>query len=412
MCAAMAICRTRRQRALALSLLPRLARGLALTPTVNVEAAYAPLQRHPHLFDKANVEQTWLHPDCAAILEAVRAADANVLEDDAATVCRSRVAEEARQIFSFPLLRDELCQQLIEEVENFQETGLPARRPNSMNNYGLVLNSIGLRPALNELQRCLHPIARALFPVEGAQFDGHHSFVVSYKPEEDRGLDMHTDDSDVTLNVCLGKDFTAAGLSFCGDLGTPDHRVESFRYQHQRGTGLLHLGRRYASMISVNGLGSYTAGRARSHCIGCSTGCCCCCCQFRCRCCCFSSRRRSPNSSRFSLLLLRRHGADDISEGHRINLIMWNHNQKYRASPAFRARPYFREEGPPDAQCVSFTHDRDFESVVGDERPSGSERFGETAWCPPPHAEYEGFDGKGGRYRDRLKEDPNELFLN
>ena len=31
---------------------------------------------------------------------------------------------------------------------------------------------------------------------------------------------MHTDDSDVTFNVCLGRDFEAAGLTFCGMLGT------------------------------------------------------------------------------------------------------------------------------------------------------------------------------------------------
>jgi hypothetical protein len=32
---------------------------------------------------------------------------------------------------------------------------------------------------------------------------------------------MHTDDSDVTLNVCLGRDgFRAAGLRFCGGMGT------------------------------------------------------------------------------------------------------------------------------------------------------------------------------------------------
>ena len=29
---------------------------------------------------------------------------------------------------------------------------------------------------------------------------------------EDRGLDMHTDDSDVTFNVCLGDTFTGATL--------------------------------------------------------------------------------------------------------------------------------------------------------------------------------------------------------
>ena len=153
---------------------------------------------------------------------------------------------------------------------------------------------------------------------------------------------------DVTLNVCLGKEFVAAGLTFCGDLGTPDHRKQSFCYKHARGVGLLHLGR-------------------------------------------------------------RRHGADDISDGHRVNLIMWNWNSEYRATPAFRARPYFREEGAPDPQCVSWTHDRDWEAVLARERPAGGGKFAGTAWCPPPQAEYEGFAGKGGRYRDRLLGSPDDI---
>eukprot|EP00966_Prymnesium_polylepis_P301160 6958941-Prymnesium_polylepis.1 len=59
-----------------------------------------------------------------------------------------------------------------------------------MNNYGVVLNDIGLRPALDELQALVHPVARGLFPVEGAKFEDHHSFVVSYRPDQDKGLDM------------------------------------------------------------------------------------------------------------------------------------------------------------------------------------------------------------------------------
>ena len=39
---------------------------------------------------------------------------------------------------------------------------------------------------------------------------------------------LHTDDSGVTLNVCLGKDgFEAAGLTFCGDMGAPSREALS-----------------------------------------------------------------------------------------------------------------------------------------------------------------------------------------
>lgn len=344
-----------------LSIVPRFTLAAAARPggtrgvsSTSVAAKYTPLRKHSSLFEPENVAKEWLHPDYAVCLEQVRAAniatDMAWMIDDEDQVPRlpPLVEERARQIFSFPLLRDDCCDRLIEEIEHFQTTGLPARRPNSMNNYGLILNEIGLRHSLDALQALIHPLARSLFPVEGAVFDGHHSFCVSYKPDEDRGLDMHSDDSDVTLNVCLGKEFEAAGLTFCGDVGAPGHRKQSFCYKHAKGVGLLHLGR-------------------------------------------------------------RRHGADDISDGHRVNLIMWNWNSEYRATPAFRARPYFREEGAPDPECVSWTHDRDWEAILERERPAGGEKFAGTAWCPPPQAEYEGFAGKGGRYRDRLLGSPDDI---
>ena len=62
-----------------------------------------------------------------------------------------------------------------------------------------------------------------------------------------------------------------------------DHRQVSQQYQHRRGRALTHLGR-------------------------------------------------------------RRHGADDISHGHRVNLIMWNYNTAYRASKT-RAQVWRRRGG-------------------------------------------------------------------
>jgi len=88
---------------------------------------------------------------------------------------------------------------------------------------------------------------------------------------EDLGLDIHTDDSDVTFSLCLGKEFTGAGLSFCGELGHTGHRQLSHVNQHVKGTCVVHLGQ-------------------------------------------------------------KRHGADDIATGERRSLIMWNHSQAYRES--------------------------------------------------------------------------------
>merc|ERR1712070_472627 len=58
------------------------------------------------------------------------------------------------------------------------------------------------------------------------------------------GLDMHTDDSDVTFNICLGREFTGASLTICGDSRQPRHRQFYLAYRHERGRALVHLGSR------------------------------------------------------------------------------------------------------------------------------------------------------------------------
>lgn len=229
------------------------------------------------------------------------------------------------EVYSFPIFREEFCKTFVEEIFNFYASGLPARRPNSMNNYGIILNEIGLEPMIDELQRMLQPLGELLWPGPGHMWDGHHCFIVRYREGEDLGLDMHTDDSDVTFNVCFGMDFQAAGLQFCGLMGAGNHRKHSFTYKHVKGTCVCHLGR-------------------------------------------------------------KRHGADDISSGERLNLILWNHSSTYRQSTEYMSPPYVKEEGAPDQVCVSYTHDRDYGSFK--EYPKGKENFRGRGWCPPKSYEY------------------------
>ena len=187
-----------------------------------------------------------------------------------------------------------------------------------MNNYGVIVNEIGMEHMIDALQAdVLAAVAEALFPAQGGgALDGHHSFIVQYKQGEDLGLDMHTDDSDVTFNVCLGKDgFTGAGLSFCGVLGGPAHRKLSLVYKHVRGKCVVHLG-------------------------------------------------------------THRHGADDIQSGERLNLIVWNHSTLYRSTNAYKWRDVPEETESPSLECVSYTHDRDYGKYKT--YPPGKERFCEN----------------------------------
>ena len=45
-------------------------------------------------------------------------------------------------VYSFPMFAIPFCSSLLEEVENYEASGMPVQRPNSMNNYGLILNQV------------------------------------------------------------------------------------------------------------------------------------------------------------------------------------------------------------------------------------------------------------------------------
>jgi hypothetical protein len=71
------------------------------------------------------------------------------------------------------------------------------------------LDEIGFYPFVEDLIRTIVvPFSKTYFPHEKPfQFDAHHSFIVRYKVGEDIDLAKHVDDSEVTVNVCLGKEF-------------------------------------------------------------------------------------------------------------------------------------------------------------------------------------------------------------
>jgi len=256
--------------------------------------------------------------------------------EDGPEALRGLLEEVTPGVYAFPCVTPLFCDIFLEEADSYYASGLPVRRPNSMNNYGIIVNAIGMQPMISAFQRrVLQPLSRMLFPEAGSQFDGHHSFMVQYKPGEDLGLDMHTDDSDVTFNVCLGKDFTSAGLSFCGQVGHADHRKLAHIYKHVVGHCVMHLGR-------------------------------------------------------------KRHGADDIATGERRNLIIWNHSQAFRSSNSYRDHSrYQKESSPPSLECLSYTHDRDY--GVFKQYPQGREGFQGHGWCPLEGKEYDGFKGETGK---------------
>jgi len=232
-------------------------------------------------------------------------------------------------VFSFRVFSDAFCEKLMEEIRHFYASKLPAKRPNSMNNYGIILNDIGLEPLIFTLQDAIiQPLAATLLPEAGSELESHHAFTIRYRGGEDTHLDVHTDDSDITFNVNIYSNYSGAPLVFCGINGAPDHRLFKVAYQHELGHAVLHLGR-------------------------------------------------------------HRHGAEDITSGERMNLVVWSYSHNFRTSSVSK-KVHQREQSRPDKRCVSYTHDRDFGQFRA--WPEGKkERHLGAGWCPPRGKEYQGF---------------------
>jgi hypothetical protein len=220
-----------------------------------------------------------------------------------------KVMQVSPNVYTVPLFTEEFCCFMIEEIAHFEASKLPKNRPNSMNNYGLLLNQIGMADFLTKLlTKVLKPLAQGLYAGNTqcafmTDLDHHHSFVVSYREAQDTSLDMHTDDSDLTVNIALSdaQAFTGAALNLCGISGTRDHRKHQSAYQHVRGQALLHLG-------------------------------------------------------------TQRHGASPLLTGERHNLIMWCKASTYRLTDIYkdtRQRLPLSDENDPDPVCVSVTYDPD-----------------------------------------------------
>merc|ERR1719221_424602 len=101
------------------------------------------MQKHPALFDtKRGWQEDWFNPDFLAALRSNTAESWKSIVTENLPGC----------VFSCKMFTDKFCDMLIEEVDHFASTGLPARRPNTMNNYGIILNEIGWKPMVNVLQ--------------------------------------------------------------------------------------------------------------------------------------------------------------------------------------------------------------------------------------------------------------------
>ncbi|XP_057859115.1 2-oxoglutarate and iron-dependent oxygenase domain-containing protein CP2 isoform X2 [Cryptomeria japonica] len=227
-----------------------------------VVSRYAPrgerkrAQRHKEYRERIFNEYQPLHKDLRTMnpLDYCVQTFIDAVKENTQESFRRIVMEPLPGVYAFDLLQKEFCQLLLDEVENFEKwvdaTNFDVMRPNTMNKYGVVLDDFGFDNMLDKLMiDFIKPLASVLFPdVGGSTLDTHHGFVVEYSKERDLDLGFHVDDSEVTLNVFLGKQFTGGELFFRGvrcDKHVNDEidTEEIFEYSHNPGYAVLHAGR-------------------------------------------------------------------------------------------------------------------------------------------------------------------------
>eukprot|EP01130_Rhizamoeba_saxonica_P015846 TRINITY_DN7180_c0_g1_i2.p1 TRINITY_DN7180_c0_g1~~TRINITY_DN7180_c0_g1_i2.p1 ORF type:complete len:428 (-),score=83.20 TRINITY_DN7180_c0_g1_i2:42-1325(-) len=164
----------------------------------------------------------------------------------------TRESRESK-LFSFQLFTKEFCDKFLQEIEHFEKTSPVVNRPNSMNNYGVILDEFGFYPFLQELLDIyITPLAHLLYPEWGTRnISSHHGFVVEYQIGKDHDLDYHMDQSAITLNIGLGKEFEGGDLYFNGVRGHSSESTESAIVRHDVGRALIHVGQHWHGAKSI-----------------------------------------------------------------------------------------------------------------------------------------------------------------
>lgn len=179
--------------------------------------------------------------------------------------------EEVYDVYSLPLLSPDFCHQVREYIKAF--TKLAQERASPELNIGLRpidLDTVGLQ-WINDLlfHLVVRPISRHLFlkTETWKDLDWRQGYIAAYaaRPSTDKPrerLVTHTDDSEVTLNVCLGEpDYVGGHVEFRNLRGakmTTNSGLEQEAGQLlgmvQRpnvGTALIHAGRHFHTVTRV-----------------------------------------------------------------------------------------------------------------------------------------------------------------
>ncbi|XP_070760673.1 2-oxoglutarate and iron-dependent oxygenase domain-containing protein 2 isoform X2 [Enoplosus armatus] len=210
-----------------------------------IKDTYRPL--HPHVY---RLQESYLAPKFRQIVEECRSRDAG--EDGLSGFLEE---EAAVRVYRFPVFERGFCEELVEELEHFEQSSAPKGRPNTMNHYGILLNELGFDEGFITPLReyYLHPLTSLLYPDCGGRcLDSHKAFVVKYDMNEDLDLSYHYDNAEVTLNVSLGKDFTEGNLYFGDMRQVPLSETECTEVEHRVTEGVLHRGQHMHGALPIS----------------------------------------------------------------------------------------------------------------------------------------------------------------
>merc|ERR1712187_349253 len=165
---------------------------------------------------------------------------------------------------STALFTQRFLDDLLIELEHIQSSGIPRRRPNGMNRYGVILDQVGMESALTGLvEAYIRPLAELLFPetIGPGDAEEHYAFTVQYEQDGDTELAKHGDASVATLNLCLGQPgwkggelhFFESGGSGLYTLGNGNSSAGAGEVHFKPGMAILHRGQHQHQALPLAG---------------------------------------------------------------------------------------------------------------------------------------------------------------
>ncbi|XP_021462046.2 2-oxoglutarate and iron-dependent oxygenase domain-containing protein 2 isoform X3 [Oncorhynchus mykiss] len=136
-----------------------------------IKEIYKPLHDHVYL-----LHESYMAPEFKQMVDYCRSDEAS--KEGLLSLMQT---EAAARVFRFPVFKKVFCDELIEEMEHFEQSRSPKGRPNTMNNYGILLNELGFDEGfiIPLREQYLQPLTSLLYhDCGGCYLDSHKAFMV------------------------------------------------------------------------------------------------------------------------------------------------------------------------------------------------------------------------------------------